>query len=435
MSNKKREKRFTSQKVLYMVFALLTSIVLWLYISITDAPDITVPVSGIRVVLIGTEELADNNLVVTELSNKTVTLRFNGKRSQIYNLNSENVHVELDLTDIAIGGRYSQGRYSLRPTVVYDKSLDVSSVSVSSSSADYVQVLVETLVSRTVPVRIVNNGGVAAGYLAEEAVVDPTSVVVSGPAQQVKEVSYALASFTHEPLSASVTQSVGIVLMDADDELIESDSLTLDQDSVTVSVKINKVVTVPLQVKFTYGAGITEANASRLVEYTINPTQIELSGDPKVLDELTALSYTIDLTKFATSTTETFHINIPTGCENLTGITEATVTVNVKGLDTTKLSTRNISITDLDVGDEYEIVAVTEAMVITLRGPADQIARVSPDDVRVVVSAENIDATLGTYTLTAKVYVDGFGDVGAVGRYNVTFKIQLKTADTQEETS
>ena len=114
----KQEKRFTGQKLLYMLFALLTAIVLWLYVSIADMPDITRTVSGIKVETIGAETLTERNLVATKLSRETVSITFKGSREQIYELDNTNVKVVIDLSNIT-----TSGQQGIRAYPEYDQKL------------------------------------------------------------------------------------------------------------------------------------------------------------------------------------------------------------------------------------------------------------------------------------------------------------------------
>ena len=415
----KPEKKFTGQKLLYMLFALLTAIVLWLYVSITDMPDITMSVSGVQVEMNGAEVLTDRELVVTDISSQTVTLTFKGSREQIYNLDNSNVKVVIDLSDID-----SPGKYSLHGDIEYDKRLKTSSLSVAGSSSEYIDVTVEKLTKKVVPVTGVNDGGVEEGYIAEPMEISPDTVTVYGPEKMLNQVSYAMATFKHENLSASVSESVPVVLMDANDKQVDMDEITVEPENVDVSIAVNVVKSVPLSVEFKYGAGTTEDNGT--VSYSIEPDHIELTGDPTVLNELDGIVLTtIDLNQFVTSDVFDIPIKIPDNCKNLSGNTDATVSVEITGLSSAKLSAKNISCINENSAMNTEII--TESLDITLRGPADVVSKVTADNIRIVADLEGINSNIGQQTVNAKVNVDGYSNVGAIGTYQITVKISKKT--------
>ena len=279
MSDKK-DKKFSGRKLLYMLFSLLASVCLWMYVSIAEKPDVSMPVSGIQVELSGTDVLADRKLVVTELSHETISIRFIGARSKVVELSNENVYVSLDVSKID-----SPGKYTLKPTPVYDNKIDSGSISVSSSSTDYITVTVDNLVEKTVTVRGSFDGEVENDYLAMPVEVSPETITISGPEKIVSEVSYAQATIEYDNLTSSIDEDVQVVLMNSNNEPVDDKLLTLSQDTVNVKMQVDMVKEIPLSINFVYGAGTSEDSGN--VVYDIEPATIKISGDATVLNELT----------------------------------------------------------------------------------------------------------------------------------------------------
>lgn len=426
----KQEKRFTGQKLLYMLFALLTAIVLWLYVSITDMPDITRTVSGIKVETIGAETLTERNLVATKLSRETVSITFNGSREQIYELDNTNVKVVIDLSNIT-----TSGQQGIRAYPEYDQKLKTSSLSVVSISSDYIEVTVENVVPKNVVVRGVNESSVADGYIANRMTVAPETIDIVGPESVIKQVAYAQAVFSETNLTGSTSVDTPVVLMDTNDEPVSMENITLSSETVTLSMQVNMLKNIPLTVNFVYGAGTTADNNT--VSYKIEPASVELSGDTAVLQELESIvTTTVDLNQFESTTELTVPIMIPNDCENLTGTAEATITVEISNLETAKLSVKNISITNDDTSLSTEVI--TQSLDVTLRGTAEDLAKVTADNVRIVADLTDVKSTIGTHAVPARINVDGVSGVGAIGNNTVTVRIAEKsaaTADTADETA
>lgn len=426
----KQEKRFTGQKLLYMLFALLTAIVLWLYVSITDMPDITRTVSGIKVETIGAETLTERNLVATKLSRETVSITFKGSREQIYELDNTNVKVVIDLSNIT-----TSGQQGIRAYPEYDQKLKTSSLSVVSISSDYIEVTVENVVPKNVVVRGVNEGSVADGYIANRMTVAPETIDIVGPESVIKQVAYAQAVFSETNLTGSTSVDTPVVLMDTNDEPVSMDNITLSSETVTLSMQVNMLKNIPLTVNFVYGAGTIADNNT--VSYKIEPASVELSGDTAVLQELESIvTTTVDLNQFESTTELTVPIMIPNDCENLTGTAEATITVEISNLETAKLSVKNISITNDDTSLSTEVI--TQSLDVTLRGTAEDLAKVTADNVRIVADLTDVKSTIGTHAVPAKINVDGVSGVGAIGNNTVTVRIAEKsaaTANTADETA
>ena len=66
---------------------------------------------------------------------------------------------------------------------------------------------------------------------------------------------------------------------------------------------------------------------------------------------------------------------------------------------------------------------MTSSVDVVIRGPADEVAQVTAEDIRVVVDLEEYTSD-GTYYVPAIVFVDGFDNVGAIGSCSVACKIK-----------
>jgi hypothetical protein len=194
--------------------------------------------------------------------------------------------------------------------------------------------------------------------------------------------------------------------------------LTFSQDTVRVHIQVNMLKELPLEVLLTPAAGADETNTIR----TISPVSIKVSGDAETLEEYNKITLgTVDLGSFLVTTTETFPILLPDGVTNLTGLTSATVTLSVTGLEWEQVTTTNVQQVNLPPG--YTADILTNSLDIKIRGMADELERVSDADIRVVADLSDLKTT-GTFSVIAKVYVDGdFTSVGAIGVYKVTVSV------------
>ncbi len=116
-------------------------------------------------------------------------------------------------------------------------------------------------------------------------------------------------------------------------------------------------------------------------------------------------------------------IPLPEGVSIISGITTAQVTVSMTGLTTRVVQTSDIELINIP-SNLGEVKLVTEALEVRIRGAASTMELVQDQDVYVIVDLADLDENAqGTRTLTAKVGVRGFADVGAVGEYQVVVNI------------
>jgi hypothetical protein len=213
-----------------------------------------------------------------------------------------------------------------------------------------------------------------------------------------------------------VEDELPFTLMDESGHEIVSDKLIFSQDTIKVVIPVVMIKDIPLVVNLTPGAGADAANSA----CTVNPPTISVSGDAETLGNLNQIVLgTIDLSQFLTSKTQEFQIVLPNGTTNLTGITTASVSVDITGLDSVHLSADNIQVTNVTAG--YTATIVTKSLDIILRGKTDELKTIGPSNIRIIADLTELGETTGTYSVIAKVYVDGdVTTVGPIGEYKVT---------------
>ena len=408
MANKSGKKL----KIPYIIFSVVVSFVLWLYVAYVDNPEATVDFYGIKIEFTGADLLRDNGLVVTDVDTNSLNISLTGRRNTVTRLSNSDISATVDLTDI-LSMSTDAGEYQLDYDLTY--STANTGIFIESVSRQHVTVTVEKLATVYVPVRAIYNGGVADGYTAESPEVSPDTIEVSGPRDVISKISYAAATLDRKDLSTSVSDQVQVTLMDENDNEISQDGLALSADTVTVSVSVLMVKDVPLVVNFIEGASATREN----IKFNIDPQYITISGDPEILQDYNQITLgTIDLTSFAFSTTETYTITLPNDVRNLTGDVTATVSVEVMGTSTKRLTASNIQYRNNTPGFSVDIV--TQSMDITIRGKDEDIDKVTSDNIRIIADLSELGNTTGAFTVPARVYVDGFENVDAVGEYTVT---------------
>lgn len=418
---KKTEKKFDlsailATKAFRIVFSIVAAIALWTFVN-SENPDISIPVRNIPVVFTGEESLADNDLVLTSVDVDRVTVDFSGRRNVVTRLSNSNVGLTVDLGEITRNGGRA-GVYQLPYEIEYPTNVNAGNINIAGASANYITVTVEKLVTKSVEVRGINECSIAEGYQSEPMTFDPETIGVSGAEAIVSTVDHAQVILNRENVSGTVQEQVDVVLVNAAGMEIPTDNLTLSQPTVYVTLPVVMVKEVPLSVNFIYGNSATEENLS----YTIDPPLVTLSGDADTLNDINQLNIgTIDLTSFSASTTETFTITVPNDVENLSGETTATVKVEILDMSTMRVSATNIVTRNDPEG--YDVTIITQSLDVLLRGPEETMSSITGDNIRIVADLSEIGGATGNMSILAKVYVDGYTDVDAVGTYRVSVTV------------
>jgi YbbR domain-containing protein len=407
---RKRLNGVLSSRAFYVAFSIVAAIALWIYVEYEVNPDVPNYVSGIPIEFINSELVTDRNLIITDISAERVALTFVGRRNAVLQLNNSNVKLTVDLAQIT-----GPGRSMLVYSEEYPEAVNSKDFYVSERSEDYIALVVENRREKSFFVKGGYTGNIAMeGYQAGPLEFSPDMITVYGPEALLSKVDRAYVAVPRENLTSTVVEEYPFALLDKDGNEIADEALTFSAESVTVTISIKKVSEIPLKVNLVYGAGADEENTV----CTVNPPNITLAGEADDMQLNYILLGAIDLTGFEASLTESFPIIIPDGLANLTGITDATVTVRITGLETRRISTSNIQVVNVTEG--YVGIPVTQNVEVVVRGAPEEIRKLTPSNVRVVADLAEFGNTSGTHSVSARVYVDGeFDRIGAIGEYAV----------------
>lgn len=409
MESQRKNKGF------YMVLSVLVAIGLWAYVVGALNPDSSGPVRNLPVTFVGTDVLESRGLMITGGLEQTVTLHVNGKRDALLALSAETVSITVDVSSITQPGQYSseyQVSYNPPPSVSFNSLV---------TTDRYPQTVSYTVVrqaTRSIPVRGTVTGSVAEGYQAGAFSFVPDSLEVRGEEALVNQIDYALVTLDQQDMTETFSGDLPYTFITFTGDTMDTAGLEASVPLVRTILPVFQMKEVALGVNILPGGGATADH----VKMDIEPKSIVVSGAPADLEPLKEISLgNIDLAKVLGSDTLTFPISLAAELTNVSGITEATVTLTLEGLTTATLEVDNIELIHKPEG--YEAEAVTQTRQVQIRGTAEAVETVTASQLRIVADLDNAVASTGTQTIPVKVYLDGRSDVGVVGDYNIVVSI------------
>lgn len=415
MSTRSRMKKIYNSKAFWMIVSLLASLAIWVYVTSVETDESKTTFRGVKVELVGEDILRDSkNLVVTDMDTSTVTVEVVGPRRIIASLSSDQLVAQVDVSKLSRAA-YTSQQY----TIVYPDGTDTSKLSENRRTPETINFMVSAQTSKSIQVRGSFDGSLAEGYTAEMPVFEPSTITITGSEAYLKDVEYAWVTFSKENVDSTYSVETGFTLMDANNEPCSTTGISFSTDVVTATLPLLTLKEVNLDVNIIEGAGATKANT----KITIDPVSVTLAGDSALLAGMNKIILaTIDLTDFSSTFTETYTIPIDNELKNTTGVTKATVTVEIVGLETKTFRVTNFSCINATEG--YEADIITESKEITLRGTPEALAQIKAENIRAVADLTDYKESTGTYMPQVRVYVDGFTDVGAIGENTISIEIR-----------
>ncbi len=416
MEQKKRTKKIYDSKAFWMAVSLLFSLLMWVYVTSQDSTDKNLTFTGIPVEFQGQEELlSEHNLSISDVSADTVSIVVRGNPSMISKLKASDIKAVIDVSSIT-----SPNNMTWTYKLVFPSYVNESEISVVRKTPDTINFTVIKNDIKTVDIKGSFEGAIAEGCVAEEFVFEPKTLTVEGPEDIINKIDHAWVSFgKDQTIDSAYVEEAEFTLRDKNDNIIEKDGLIISENTVTATQPVLKSKDVPLKVQLISGGGITSSDCN----VSIDPSSIKIAGDSRIVDDIESIELgSIDLSSFSSGYEHTFDITLPDGVQNLTGVSEATVTIEINGSHTKTFTTTNIAVKGVSSG--YRTTIDTKEIEVTLRALSqDALNKISANDITVVADLSDYGTTTGQVIVNAKVTVSGHENVGAVGDVKVTVTI------------
>lgn len=413
-----------NSKIWSFLLSLAIAFGLWLYVITTVSPGSTNPVSNIPVVFEGEYTLNERGLMITEGLGADVDLVLSGNRSDLIKVDRNNITVKVDLTKID-----GPGIKYLDYQIIYPGDVPNNALNEESRYPDKIPITVEKKITKPVEIQVNFTGSVKDGYIAEteEYTLDYNSVNIQGPASVVEKIAYARIDVDLTDRNISISDNFRFTLCDADGDPVDVAQVTVEVAEVHVDMKIQRWKEIPLSMELKYGGGALDNNTT----VKIDPASIRVCGSELLLEDLEEIVLgTIDLSVLEENLTETYTITLPEGVTNMTGITEATVTIQFIGLTIREFDVSQIEVINVPEGLDYDLL--NQVVKVRLRGATHLINQLKPEDI--VLTVDLSGKEIGSFTIKPSITIKGdqYATLGAVGPHSISIAVKEMVIEETE---
>ncbi len=347
---------------------------------------------------------ADEGLIITEQSRRTVTVNVRAPHSVLEQLGSDDIQVIADLSHLGAGEHR------------IDLQTEVSRRAVPDPSPRWVLITLEEEREQLVPVETVISNPLPAGYELQggDVLLDPQQVLVSGPLSLVTQVNAVQVTLDLQQRRNPFSVDARALPVDVDGK--EIDGVTVEPASVEVTIPIQarsdirQVSVIPNILLETLPEGYTVGSISY-------EPQILLIGGP--LNSLpnapsTVFTEPIDLTDRTSTFEQAVNVILPNPNFFIVG----QQTINIQVPITPLLSSRQFDPVPVEIiGLNANLTATVSPPTVTvlITGPQLLLDKLKLDDIRAVIDLNGLEA--GNYQLPADVSVNI--DPGAISTMSV----------------
>jgi len=392
--------RKTAHNLGWKIVSVVVALLLWSYVISADSSitqlkmvaNVDVTTSGLTVL-----QSRDLALLTDPTQFDDIHVRVETSQANYSRVTNDTVRVELDLSQVTKAGVQE---IELVGVTTYGRVVQITPSSV--------EVVIESLDSRYVPVNVEFMGDVSDSYWYNISRINPTQVTVSGPSSIVGTIVSARAQIDVTDQTSSYVRSAQLTLLDDQGAEVSN---SLARPSITVGM-INIDIYPKIQLRV--DDNIDTATVGTLPEgyeitgIDVQPETITLAADPSLLNELEALSFEpVNITGRTNSFSTVAAVNKLKDIRYISS-EQVNITVYIAEIETS-VTLPGVPLTARGVQTGRAVTFSSEAISIRATGAYSVVNGLTADELQAYVDVSGL--TAGEYTLPVSLLCDGHSEL------------------------
>jgi YbbR domain-containing protein len=367
-----------------VILSVALALSLWLFV--TDAENPTERRTFNSAIEIRFVNVPDG-LAISNTSGATVRIDIEAPENELDSLRADDFVAEANLGGLTPGDR----------TVPVSVRSDNGEVRIVRTTPEQVDVTIENLRSKDVPVEVALSGSPQQGFSAGEQTVNPTTATVSGPESLVELVDAAVAEVGMTGLRVDFRDD-RVPLRPRDSRGGEIGRVTVSPETASVSVVIEQR---EFSLEFVVNPTITGQPAAgyNITGVAVEPAVVTVTGPLAVLqsiDPIAGVTTTeVPIDDARTTVTRPVDISLPAGL-GVFGSTQVIVTVSIAPA---RGEASFLVVPQVRNVGEGLVVTQAEPVFVTLAGDIPALQSLSPESIIAVANADGLGEGLHTIAL------------------------------------
>lgn len=406
------EKGHFSVDIIAKILCVFAAFCLWIYVMQVESPEYSETFSHVVVELINTEDLvSEKELAIYNGYGTMIDVTLSGKKSVISKLTDKDIIATADVSSVKEGGN----RYDCKINVDVPAGCKLEGISQETISV-YLDKATQVALDL---VELRENANLPDDCYMGLIDFPVDKVTVNGPEKVVGNIDRAVVAVDLSGITSSTTVTQKIYLADKNGGRIDSPYVTYYPSEVTFNIPIFKKVDVPIEVEFKNGY-LNSGNTY----ISVDPSSVEVTGDPKVIDAGNLISPVIidEKTDFTGSVCKK-NVYI----KGVDGVTLNTAEAKVSIQINNSIKTRQITIPGKNIVDTgakkgVEYTWNKSPVTVTVMGELYKITDLTPDDITLCLDMSPYTETnTGTIKVKAEVIIDSAykNEIWEIGTYEI----------------
>jgi len=397
------------------ILALVLAIAVWVSaVTAADPDEVRLYPRPIPLEIVG----QDSGLVITSSVPENINLTLRAPRSVWDKLSTteDTVRAVMDLSGLGAG----------QHSVTIQVQVQIRPVRVVSISPEILDLTLEPIATKTVPVNLTIRGETAVGYQAGTPRLDIEEVVISGPASLIEKVAHIQADLSIAGLRQDIQTSLQLRALD--EKGVTVNRLAINPESVLVHVSVTQQggyrdIAVKVLVHGQVAGGYRLTNIS-----VFPPVLTVYSTDSSLVNALPGFVETQPLNlNGASQDIETrLGLTLPEGI-SVVGEQTVQVQVGIAAIEGS-LSLNDMPVEIIGLPNGLEALISPQTVDVILTGPLPLLDKLSAGDVKIIVDLTGLEAGIHQLTPQAQIIIN---DVQIQSINPATIEVNISPAGTK----
>ena len=407
-------QRILQNNYVLLIIALLISIGIWIYMSMTASNDTSITVSNIPIQTELSESAKELGLQVFLEDEAKASVTVSGMRTMLGQISEADLIVTASANSISTTGNHTL-------PVSATKANPSSNFQITSCTPSSINVVVDYPKESTFDVKEDISYKVKDGYYGSVSMAF-NKVTISGPQTEILKIKKVVAKAEVKgDLTESKDTKAEIVLYDSGDNVIPKNLLQLSSNTVDVKIEVMPEKAVPLKPVFKNKPGGLVLTEDMI---KIEPSEIKIAAPQDALDNIKAVNLeAIDFNKLNNTKVvlKDLSIDVPESCKNISDTSAAAVTLDLRGMTSKEFDVESFSVEGLPSGFSCEVTS--KSITVNVIGPKDEIESLKAEDIVAVIDAKNFSGKVGSVEMPITFKLNTVKSCWAYGEYKANVNI------------
>ncbi len=390
----KKIKMFFRKDLAFKIISLVFAMLVWGYVMMDQDPVREKTLNEISASFEGEADLISRKLIIrgdrSELLSD-LSAKVNVQLTKFADLEADDIKATVSLRNVTDAGTYTLPVFAT----------STNGGTVESVTPNAVEVEIDDLVTKRIPIEYKIVAELPEGYWAPEPVLSRTEIDIQGAAQDISRITKGICPIDLSKRTESYNEAMGITLMTSDGEEMAASLLYGQLASVSVKQTIVHKKTLSVNAMSSLMGADNIASNYEIASVTVTPTTVDVAGKEDVLTTLSDISVeSIDVAGRNESLLTTAELIVPEGVTLTKEDNLVSVYVDIRE-KTETADFQDMSVKVNGAKKRTNVSVVPESVNLQLTGGVSLMKKLNRADIMLYVDVT--DLTPGEYDLRIQI--------------------------------